>query len=149
MRRFIGAALIALLAAACTPEQVGKVLGKPASEVTPQEMAVANAWEKMHNAPTPADDFLRAAYALNQQPFLKCTRAHESDTAGGYLAYNGSGPYYGAYQFLQSTWDNTARHAGWIFLIGVDARRAGGFWQDMMAWHLYQWQGKGPWGGRC
>ena len=46
---------------------------------------------------------------LSQDPFLKCTRAHESDTAGGYRAVSPGGVYRGAYQFLRSTWNNVAR----------------------------------------
>ena len=43
----------------------------------------------------------------HNDPFLVCTRGIESK--GNYQAYNPSGPYYGAYQFTQSTWDSTAR----------------------------------------
>ena len=49
---------------------------------------------------------------LSQDPFLRCTRAHESDTAGGYRAVSPGGVYHGAYQFLQSTWNNVARGDG-------------------------------------
>ena len=83
----------------------------------------------------------------HNDPFLVCTRAHES--GGNYQAYNASGPYYGAYQFSQSTWNATANHAGRGDLIGVDPRQASEYDQDEMAWTLYQWQGKGPWLGRC
>jgi hypothetical protein len=86
---------------------------------------------------------------LRNQPFLVCTRAHESDGAGGYQAYNRSGPYLGAYQFLQSTWNATAHHGGYPWLVGVDPRHATDHEQDVMAWELYLWQGKAPWGGRC
>lgn len=99
--------------------------------------------------PAPAD--------LHADPFLVCTRAHESDRSdvngnglhdGGYATATGNG-YWGAYQFLQSTWDNTARHAGWDGLVGVRASDASVDEQDQMAWHLYEWQGKAPWGYRC
>ncbi len=83
----------------------------------------------------------------HNDPFLVCTRAHES--GGNYQAYNASGPYYGAYQFSQSTWNATANHAGRGDLVGVDPRQASEYDQDEMAWTLYQWQGKGPWLGRC
>jgi hypothetical protein len=83
------------------------------------------------------------------QVWLACTRSHESDTAGGYSAYSPEGPYYGAYQFLQSTWDTVAAHAGRPDLIGKDPRSVSPSDQDAMALHLYHWQGKGPWGGRC
>jgi hypothetical protein len=55
----------------------------------------------------------------------------------------------GAYQFLQSTWDSTANRAGRPALIGVPPNTASQYDQDDMAWDLYQWQGKGPWGPNC
>ena len=82
----------------------------------------------------------------HDDPFLVCTRARESN--GIYTAVSPSG-YYGAYQFLPSTWDTTAVHAGRGDLVGVLPSRASEYDQDEMAWVLYQWQGKGPWGGRC
>ncbi len=86
---------------------------------------------------------------ISQHPFLACTRAHESDTAGGYRAVSGSGTYRGAYQFSQSTWNNTARHAGRPDLVGVDPAAAASWDQDFLALDLYQWQGSAPWGHRC
>ena len=83
----------------------------------------------------------------HNDPFLVCTRGIESK--GNYQAYNASGPYYGAYQFTQGTWDSTANHAGRGDLVGVDPRNASEYDQDDMAWTLYQWKGKGPWNGRC
>src|SRR4029077_14307859 len=43
---------------------------------------------------------------------LACIRAHESDSAGGYQAVSSGGTYRGAYQFLPSTWANTAAPPG-------------------------------------
>ena len=94
---------------------------------------------------------------LHGDPFLVCTRAHESDRDdvngnglhdAGYATNTGNG-YYGAYQFLQSTWDKTAEHADWPALIGVRPNTASVDHQDMMAWALYEWYGKSPWGYRC
>jgi hypothetical protein len=79
--------------------------------------------------------------------FLACVRQRES--RGNYTVVNPSGPYYGAYQFLSSTWNVTARHAGRLDLVGVLPSNASPADQDAMAWHLYQWQGSGPWGGSC
>jgi hypothetical protein len=86
---------------------------------------------------------------LGQHPFLVCTRAHESDTAGGYQAVNPSGKYRGADQFSQSTWNATAQHAGRPDLVGVDPAAANPADQDFLAMDLYRWQGASPWGGRC
>ncbi len=81
----------------------------------------------------------------HDDPFLTCVRARES--GGNYGAVNPAGPYLGAYQFLQSTWDSAANHAGRTSLIGVPPNQASPFDQDDMAWDLYQWQGGGPWAG--
>ena len=83
----------------------------------------------------------------HNDPFLVCTRGIESK--GNYQAYNSSGPYYGAYQFDQGTWNATANHAGRGDLVGIDPRNASEYDQDEMAWTLYQWRGNGPWMGRC
>ncbi len=83
----------------------------------------------------------------HDDPFLACTRGIES--GGNYAAYNAAGPYLGAYQFLQSTWNSAANHAGRAELIGIPANTASQYDQDDVAWALYQWQGSGPWGGRC
>ena len=104
--------------------------------------------------------FMQIAWAVHTYPFLVCTRAHESsptppyhDTGAaprhGYGAINPNGRYFGAYQFHQTTWDNTARHAGAHFLVGQRPDRVHMFLQDVMALHLFRWMGKGPWGGRC
>ena len=86
---------------------------------------------------------------LSQDPFLKCTRAHESDSAGGYQAVSPDGVYRGAYQFLRSTWDNIARAAGRPDLVGVDPAAAAPADQDQLAMYLFQHAGPAPWGGRC
>jgi prefoldin subunit 5 len=83
----------------------------------------------------------------HDDPFLVCTRNRES--GGNYGAYNASGPYMGAYQFLQSTWNSTANGAGRPELIGVPPHTATQYDQDDMAWALYQRSGSGPWGGNC
>ena len=84
---------------------------------------------------------------MHDDPFLTCVRARES--GGRYNVVNPAGPYLGAYQFLQSTWNATANHAGRRDLVGVPANLATAYDQDDLAWALYQWQGMGPWGGGC
>ena len=81
----------------------------------------------------------------HDDPFLTCVRARES--GGNYGAVNPSGPYLGAYQFYQPTWNGAANHAGRSDLVGVPANLASPYDQDDVAWSLYQWQGAGPWGG--
>ena len=83
----------------------------------------------------------------HDEPFLLCTRTREA--SGNYKAYNPAGPYMGAYQFLQSTWNSAANHAGRTDLIGVPPHTASQFDQDDVAWTMYSWQGTRPWGGLC
>lgn len=101
------------------------------------------------DAPASATDPPEGAgvHPRHDHPFLVCTRARES--GGNYRAVNHSGGWYGAYQFALPTWDATAAHAGRDELIGVNPIDASPYDQDDLAWALYQWQGKRPWGGRC
>ncbi|HEU5302562.1 MAG TPA: hypothetical protein VFW06_10035 [Acidimicrobiia bacterium] len=97
--------------------------------------------------PAPPPDYVPTPgeHPRHNDPFLVCTRAHE----GTYTSYNPAGPYMGAYQFLQSTWNSSANRAGRSELIGVPPHTASAYDQDDVAWALYQWQGSRPWGGRC
>ncbi len=97
--------------------------------------------------PSPPYDGTPGVNPHHDDPFLSCVRQRES--GGNYSIVNPAGPYLGAYQFLQSTWNATANHAGRTNLIGVPANIATPYDQDDMAWALYQWQGAGPWGGGC
>jgi len=83
----------------------------------------------------------------HDDPFLSCVRQRES--GGNYGIVSSDGLYYGAYQFLQTSWNSTANHAGRSELVGVPPNQASVYDQDDMAWDLYQWQGTGPWGGHC
>jgi hypothetical protein len=100
-------------------------------------------------APTPPPSYAGTPGVSphHDDPFLACVRGRES--GGNYGAVNPAGPYLGAYQFLQATWNVTASHAGRSDLVGVPANVASAYDQDEMAWTLYQWQGPGPWGGGC
>ncbi len=86
-------------------------------------------------------------HPMHDDPFLACTRNRES--RGIYTVVSSNGLYYGAYQFLRTTWDVTAIHAGRSELVGVRPNGASEYDQDDLAWALYQWQGNSPWGGRC
>jgi hypothetical protein len=81
--------------------------------------------------------------------FLVCTRAHESDTSGGYAAVSSGGTYRGAYQFAQRTWDSAVAGAGYEQYVGFPADEAPPEVQDAAAVHLYSIAGNRPWGGRC
>ena len=82
---------------------------------------------------------------VSGHPFLRCVRAHESDTAGGYRAQNPTSTASGAYQFLDSTWRNVAPkagHPGWSRAIHAPPRV-----QDHVALWLYNNGGRSAWNG--
>jgi hypothetical protein len=89
------------------------------------------------------------ASSLGNDPFLACTRGHESARAGGYQAVSASGTYRGAYQFDQGTWNAAAQMAGRGDLVGVDPAAAAPSDQDLLAITLFHARGTQPWGGRC
>jgi hypothetical protein len=111
----------------------------PAATPAPPPSAPTTAPPGYH--PTPG------THPHHDDPFLSCTRAREA--GGNYAAVNPAGPYLGAYQFLQSTWNGGANHAGRLELVGVPPNLASPFDQDEVAWSIYQWRGKAPWGNLC
>jgi len=120
-----------------------------AAAANPQSSTPARVASSAPAPPAPPIDYTpnNGSHPNRDDPFLSCTRHRES--RGNYSVVNPSGPYLGAYQFLQSTWNVTAQHAGRTELVGVPPNVASVYDQDDMAWALYQWQGTGPWGGAC
>jgi hypothetical protein len=113
----------------------------PAEGVPPVEAAPIPTTPPPGYRPTPG------THQHHDDPFLACTRARES--GGNYAAVNPAGPYLGAYQFHQSTWNGGANHAGRLELVGVPPNTASEYDQDDVAWAIYQWRGKAPWGDAC
>lgn len=89
-----------LFAAACTPTEVAifRTLDPAGQRAVLDELA--------------RRDTDAQRRALQAHPFLVCVRAHESDTAGGYLAQNPTSTASGAYQYLDSTWRVVSAAAG-------------------------------------
>jgi hypothetical protein len=161
-----GAAIDAKLAQAVQSEQAAQAAAAPAPQATTTTPAAGPPAPAAATATTaaPATTTTTAPPAPStpppppyigtpgdsphhDDPFLSCVRQRES--GGNYGAVNPAGPYLGAYQFLAATWNVTASHAGRSDLVGVPPNVASPYDQDEMAWALYQWQGKGPWGGGC
>ena len=68
----------------------------------------------------------------------------QCESGGNYRAYNPAGPYLGAFQFNQGTWNGVAsRH--YPSLVGVDPRDAAPADQHRMAYLLYEERGWQPW----
>lgn len=97
-------------------------------------------------APPPASTGI-AGPTAEEAAFLACVRRRES--GGNYSIVSSNGLYYGAYQFLRSSWDSTAMRAGRPDLVGVPPNLASPADQDAMALFLYRQAGKAPWGGAC
>jgi peptidoglycan hydrolase CwlO-like protein len=132
------------LAASSAPATSGATLDAGGSNAAPPTAPPTTAPAPVVVVSAPADSGRVSPH--HNDPFLVCTRARES--GGNYAAVSPSG-YYGAYQFLPSTWDVTVLREGRDDLVGVLPSRASEYDQDEAAWTLYQWQGKAPWGGRC
>lgn len=130
--------------------EAAEAAATPATPATPANgggSAGGGAGAEIPSAPPPGYVPTPGVHPYHDDPWMSCTRAHES--GGNYAAVNPAGPYLGAYQFLQSTWNSGANHMGRPELIGVPPHTASEYDQDDVAWATYQWQGKGPWGGRC
>ena len=112
--------------------------------VSATDGGAARAPVEVPTAPPPGYVPTPGVHPHHDDPFLTCTRTRES--SGNYKAVNPAGPYMGAYQFLQATWNGGANHAGRTDLIGVPPHTASEYDQDDVAWAVYQWQGTGPWG---
>jgi hypothetical protein len=85
-------------------------------------------------------------------PVLVCIRSHESaNLPNPWAAYNADGPYYGAYQWLQSSWNSAAAAVGRPDLVGLAPIEPGvSRWdQDEVTLAYHDMVGDGPWGNRC
>jgi hypothetical protein len=130
--------------AAPAPETVPSTTSAPVTATAAPQPAAPAAPAQ----PTaPSYEGTPGVHPRHDDPFLTCVRARES--GGNYSIVSSDGLYYGAYQFLKTTWNSTANHAGRPELVGVQPNLASVYDQDDMAWALYQWQGAAPWGGYC
>ena len=137
------AAPMTAAAAAPAPETVPSTTSAPVTETAPP----APPPPPPAQPSAPAYQATPGVHPHHDDPFLSCVRQRES--GGNYAIVSSDGLYYGAYQFLQTSWNSTANHAGRPELVGVPPNQASVYDQDDMAWDLYQWQGMGPWGGHC
>jgi len=110
---------------------------------------VAAARAQPRPAPTAPRGTPRPSGSGSSSDFLACTRGHESANYPDPYAVNTGNGYYGAYQFLPSTWNSTAQAAGRSDLVGVLPSNASPADQDAMATQLHSTAGNQPWGGRC
>lgn len=112
------------------------------------EAAIARkskAARKATEPPPPPPPNPLAQLSYGDQQYLSCVRWRES--RNNYTVVNSSSGAGGAYQFLQTTWNNTASHMGRYDLIGVRPNWAAPIDQDAVAVHLIQWYGRSPWAG--
>jgi len=133
------AALTAFTVTACTPAQQAAWKAMSPQE---RENYVAHLEGR---PPYETADMGEDLPDVSGHPFLRCVRAHESDTAGGYRAQNPTSTASGAYQFLDSTWRNVAPKAG--FPGYSRAIHAPPRVQDHVALWLYNNGGRSAWNG--
>ncbi len=99
--------------------------------------------------PEPFPDLLQAKTGLqtatvNEVKYLGCISLKESSNKPD--NYNSAGPYYGKYQFLQSTWDKFVAKIGLGSLVGVDIRKVDEAVQDYVALQFLRHSRNGEWG---
>lgn len=90
--------------------------------------------------------------ARQNDPTLVCIRSHESaNLPNPWAAYNPAGPYYGAYQWLQSSWDSAAATVGRVDLVGLPPiePQVSRWDQDEVTLAYHHLVGDGPWGNLC
>lgn len=86
-------------------------------------------------------------FVRKAEKYRQCIVYRES--RGNYRAHSTSSSAAGAYQFLQYTWDVTARRAGHPELIGLRPNRASRLVQDFMFWSAWDMgRGKHHWSSR-
>ena len=136
-------------AQATAPQGPSQAAGEPETTAPSTTAPITSAPPPRQVAPIAPPGYVGTpgTHPMHADPFLSCVRARES--GGNYGVVNPAGPYLGAYQFLQATWNGAANHAGRTDLVGVPPNLATPYDQDDLAWSLYQWQGAGPWGGGC
>lgn len=127
----------------CSVTQTAQVLRKPEAEVTIEDRVA------LYNLAVTVGREVRS-----NDPRLVCIRSHESANVqpSPWHAYNPAGPYYGAYQYLQGTWNNHAALAGRPDLIGKPPIEPTVAWYDQDAVVLNYLEVTGdwsPWGGPC
>lgn len=99
LKRLVVVALFAVpLLAACTPHEIAVFKSLPHDKQV-QVIRVIQARS--------------ATVSVRNHPTLRCIRAHESDTSGGYRAQNPRSSASGAYQYIDSTWRSVSSKAGY------------------------------------
>ncbi len=114
---------------------------------TKQELAPTTTIKPPLPTPQPAEPEVNtglAAATPAEHSYLGCISQHES--TDNPREYNRAGPYYGKYQFLQTTWDNFVTSINHEELAGVDIRNVPEPVQDYIAWRFLQAGRKGEWG---
>jgi hypothetical protein len=86
-----------------------------------------------------------ASYTSQGAVSAHLERIKMCESSGNYRAYNPAGPFYGAYQFLQSTWNSIVGAAGYPQYVGTRPDLAPPYVQDAAAVALYNRSGPGQW----
>lgn len=91
-----------------------------------------------------AENFPTTSATEPERQYLGCIALYES--GGNTTAYNGKGPYYGRYQFLQGTWDRFVVSIGRQSLKRADIRQLSGPVQDDVALQFLRAGRRTEWG---
>lgn len=143
LSRLALAALVLVGAAACTPEELKaawRINGydySRYSEADIQLLAFAITLNMREHA-----EMTKYNHVLSDAQLY---RLRMCESTNNYGAFNRAGPFYGAYQFTQSTWNMvSSRHFGGRYH-GVAPNTVPPGWQDAFTRALWSEQGRRPW----
>ena len=143
IKRIVVIAMIALLAAACTPQELKAWYdqhGIDTSHMTEADLATQAA---------AVTDYMNHQIVLHQYdyalPDASLARLRQCEATGNYGAVSPGGAYRGAYQFSQQTWNGVAASAFAGDYSGWDPATSPDYVQDAFARALFLQRGRAPW----
>ena len=137
--RIIAIGAIALLASACSPQELKSYYDSVGVTVTDAQLKSQSADITQFWADQAA--LHRFDYALGDDALL---RLRTCESGGNYAAVSATGTYRGAYQFSRSTW-NAVAAANFPNYNGMDPAAAPADVQDAFTRALYLQRGRAPW----
>jgi hypothetical protein len=137
--RIIAIGAIALMASACSPQELKSYYDSVGITVTDAQLTSQSADITQFWADQVA--LHRFDYALGDDALL---RLRICESGGNYAAVSATGTYRGAYQFSRSTW-NAVAAANFPNYNGMDPAAAPPDVQDAFTRALYLQLGRGPW----
>jgi hypothetical protein len=137
--RILAIAAIALVASACSPQELKTYYQSVGISASDAQIAIDA--QTINDFVSQYQALHRFDYALSDASLL---RLRTCESHGNYQAVSASGAFRGAYQFSRSTWNGVAS-ANFPQYVGVDPAAASPDVQDAFTRALYVQLGSKPW----